>query len=136
MKGQTGLEFMLIMAMSLAIIIPLYAYVTSYTSQTKQDLKFKALEDNMEALTEAADIVYSQGYPSKMTINFYMPESVTNFSIINERVIVANVKASGASTDITAKSEAILNGSLPLTAGTHKVSVTAQKDGWVNISYQ
>ncbi|MBI5354850.1 MAG: hypothetical protein HZB68_00150 [Candidatus Aenigmarchaeota archaeon] len=135
MKGQTGLEFMLIMAISLAILIPLYAYMTSYSNQTRQDLKFKALEDNLESLAEAADIVYSQGYPAKMTINFYVPESTKNFSIINDRVIVMHLSYTNLGTDIAAKSEAIVNGTIPINPGNYRVSVTAQKDGWVNISY-
>jgi len=135
MKGQTGLEFMLIMAISLAILIPLYAYMTSYSNQTRQDLKFKALEDNLESLAEAADIVYSQGYPAKMTINFYVPESAKNFSIINDRVIVMHLGYTNIGTDIAAKSEAIVNGTIPINPGNYRVSVTAQKDGWVNISY-
>ena len=126
---------MLIMAISLAILIPLYAYMTSYSNQTRQDLKFKALEDNLESLAEAADIVYSQGYPAKMTINFYVPESAKNFSIINDRVIVMHLSYTDIGTDIAAKSEAIVNGTIPINPGNYRVSVTAQKDGWVNISY-
>lgn len=134
-RGQTALEFMLILGISLMIIIPLYAYLTSFSSQSRQDLKFKALEDNLEALAEAADIVYSQGYPAKMTIRFYVPDSVDNFTILGERVMVMGVSLGGVPTDITARTDAILNGTLPLRAGTYRVSVTAQQDGWVNVSY-
>ena len=134
MKAQAAIEYMMIISIVMVIMIPLLFLVNSYMSQGKDELKVRALEDSVDALAEAADMVYFQGYPAKMTMKFYVPENVIMTNVSNNLIRVRILTSSGA-IDITGFTQANLTGTLPTRSGIYKIRIIAQEDGLVNVSY-
>lgn len=134
MKAQAAIEYMMIISISLVILIPLFFLVNSYISSSKDELKIRALEDGVDSLAEASDMVYFQGYPAKMSISMYIPDGVQS-ATVSGNLIRVNVRTSSGITDIIALTQANMTGVLPTQSGTHKLKIVAQEDGLVNVSY-
>jgi len=131
--GQAAIEYMMIISITLVIMIPLLFLVNSYMSQGKDELKIRALEDSVDSLAEVSDMVYFQGYPAKMTVNFYVPEGVTTTNV-SESLIRVKLRTSSGFQDIIAFTQANLTGSLPTGSGIYKLTIRAQEDGLVNVT--
>ncbi|RLJ02993.1 MAG: hypothetical protein DRP11_02030 [Candidatus Aenigmatarchaeota archaeon] len=134
MKGQTALEYMIITGITLGIIIPLFLFINSYAYSTNLDLKIRGLESSLEELAQNSKLVYSQGYPAKITSRIEIPNGVL-YSNVTQDMFVVGVMTPSGKVDIIAISEAPLNGSLPQTPGTHKVYLQMTSEGYVNVTY-
>lgn len=132
--GQAAIEYMMIISITLVIMIPLLFLVNSYMAEGKDELRVRALEDSVNSLAEVSDMVYFQGYPAKMTMNFYVPEGVV-LAEANENLLRVRIRTSSGNQDIVSFTQANLTGSLPTNSGTYRLSIAAQEDGLVNVSY-
>lgn len=133
-KAQAAMEYMMIMAISMLILVPLFAVVSSYTSNSKTELRISALEDSVENLADTAEMVYSQGHPAKMTTDFYVPEGIV-YTDLAEHRISARAQTTAGPTDLSASTTANLTGSLPQSPGNYPVRVKMTDSGVVNITY-
>ncbi len=134
MKGQAAVEYMIIIGIAMAILVPLFVILNSYTYETRSDLKIRALEDSMDSIAESSNMVYFQGYPAKMSVNLYVPEGVV-MTNVSDNLFRVRVRYGNGYTDIVSMTDAIVNGSLPTKAGIYKITIKAVEDGWVNVSY-
>jgi hypothetical protein len=125
---------MMIISIILVILTPLLFITNSYVSGGKDELKIRALEDGVSSLAEASDMVHFQGYPAKITMSFYVPEKML-MTNVTENLIRVRVNTNSGPMDITSFTQANLTGSLPTKAGTYKITIAAQEDGLVNVSY-
>jgi len=133
-RGQAAIEYMMIISISMIILIPLMFIVNSYISGSRDEMKIRSLEDNVNSLGEVAEMVYFQGYPAKMTIEFYVPERVTT-SNVDGNLIWVRMGTSGGDIDITTTTQANMTGNLPTDSGSYMLEITATEDGLVNVSY-
>jgi len=134
MKGQVAVEYLIIIGIAMAIIVPLFVILDSYTYNTRNDLKTRALEDSLDSIAESSSMVYFQGYPARMSLNLYVPEGVV-MTNVSENLLRVRLRYGDGYTDIVSTTDAIVNGSLPTKAGTYKITIKAVEDGWVNVSY-
>ncbi len=132
-SGQAAIEYMMIISITMIILVPLLFLVNSYMSYGKDELKISALEDSVQSLAEASDMVYFQGYPARMSVSFYVPESVTSAEA-EDNLISVRIRTSSGTTDVIAITQANLTGTLPTSPGTYKIKILAQEDGLVNVS--
>lgn len=135
---------MLIMGVALAILVPLFSLVTSYTQDFRNEMRISSLENSLDSLADSADMVYSQGYPAKITTELYLPErtvytNVTNTE--NKGVFHVRLKQRAGPTDISSMTEANLTGSLtpssepiPPRPGNYKIELKMTEEGIVNVT--
>jgi hypothetical protein len=133
-RGQAAIEYMMIISIVMIIMIPLLYLVNSYMTQGKDELKVRALEDSVDSLAEASEMVYYQGYPAKMTINFYVPEGVT-ITNVTEDLIRVRVRTSNGDMDVVTRTQANLTGGLPTNSGNYKLNIVAEESGVVNVTW-
>ena len=133
-KGQAAIEYMMIISISLILLIPLFSLVNSYTARGKDELKIRALEDSVDSLSEAVDMVYFQGYPAKMSVSFYIPESVL-ITNVTGNLIRVRLRTSSGIMDVTTLTQANITGSIPTDSGTYKIKIKAEESGVVNVTY-
>lgn len=133
-SGQAAIEYMMIIGIVLVILVPLLFLINSYMSGGKDELRIRALQDGIDSLAEASDMVHFQGYPAKITISLYVPENVL-LANVTENLVRVRVRTSTGPTDVTSFTQANLTGNLPVNAGTYRLSIVAQEDGLVNVSY-
>ncbi len=126
-RGQAAVEYIIIVAIVMLFLIPIWTYVTSTHRQASNELTLTYAKNAASQIADAADLVYSQGPPAKVKINVYIPYGVENATIINE-TIVMEVRTDSSITDVFGFSNARLNGTLPVKKGNYQIEIEAVDD--------
>ena len=124
---------MMIFGLAIAFAIPVWIYMVTLQGSAGEELSFSYAKNAASQVTSAADLVYTQGPPAKMTLDVYMPSRVENASISGKTVNL-NVSSSSGYSDVFSGSVANLTGSLPTSEGMHKIIVESKGD-YVEVSY-
>lgn len=133
MKGQIAFEYIMIVSLVLLFIIPIWAYSASINTQASQTISLSQAQVAVNKIASAADLAYSQGPPTKLTMNILIPRGVTSANLTGTTVVLRLYSGAGV-TDVAAVSLANLSGSLPTTEGLYKFVIQANAT-FVNISY-
>lgn len=133
MKGQTALEYFIIVSVAFLILLPLVIYANELIISYNDETRISLAENAVKKIGENADWVYSQGQPAKRTFELYMPGSIDQVSLENSTVLI-RVKTSAGTSDIYYTAISPLDGSLPSSKGYYKMSLTAYQN-FVNISW-
>ncbi len=132
MRAQTAFEYLMIFSIILAIVGILTLYAGEMTKRNEDDIRVANVMTVVNKIVEAANIVYTQGKPSQITLNLYIPEGVESIEISDKKILI-KVRVSNGLTDVFAFSKASLQGSISLTPGTKKIKVIAEEN-YVNIT--
>ncbi|MCX8189604.1 MAG: hypothetical protein N3F05_00005, partial [Candidatus Diapherotrites archaeon] len=126
-KGQSSVEVLVILSVGLVILITIIAYSNTSLSEIQLERQQQIAVTSVNDLVNAANDVYRQGEGARKKVFFSVPSAINpSKSGIEGSSIVFNV----AGSDIYAKADANLVGTLPLKPGEHKVWVEA-KEGYV-----
>lgn len=83
-KAQYSMEFILIFAFSLAIILPLVSIMNSQYAENKGELDESQARQVLEDISLRVHETYYAGYPSRTTLDLYFPP---NILIINSTIV-------------------------------------------------
>lgn len=126
-KGQSALEYIVIIGFVLAVLIPLALYFYTSSKENNEMAMEKHLQQIADRITDYADKVYYLGKPSKISYEFYLPEKIQDAYIqgneVNFKIRIGNMTA-----DVYAKSKAPLNGTLPKKPGYHTITIESKGD--------
>lgn len=89
-KGQSALEYLMIVAVTLAIIIPTTYLFFGYTQESASKLIDYRITAAGRAIVSTAESVYYSGEHSKITIDVDMPEDINGVIILSNREIIFN----------------------------------------------
>lgn len=81
MKGQAAIEYMVIVALSLAILVPTLLYVEQTKSNVESELKLNYAQQAVNEMRDAADLAYAQGPPAQFYVEVLVPAGVNSVSI-------------------------------------------------------
>ena len=132
--GQASTEYLMIMVLAMLILIPLISVIYSQTSTSRHEIGISALRDSLEGLADSADMVQAQGHPARITRSLHLPQG-TAYANITENHFVVRVETSAGPTDYSARTSANLKGSLPDSAGSHRITLTMEEEGYVNVTH-
>ena len=132
MHGQTAFEYLMLFSLALTILAVLVLYSQQMTERNREDIRVANAITAVNKIAEAADIVYTQGKPSQITVSVYIPEGIESIDISNNKILMKVNIASGLS-DIFAFSKAELEGSIQTISGMKKIKVIAEEN-YVNIT--
>ncbi len=124
MRGQASIEYLALVGIVLAFIIPVWLYMTSLNTQTGNELSLSYAKNAAKQIADVSSLVYSQGPPAKVSLKLYIPSGVINASLQGNN-IVFNVSVGNSYTDVFAVSSAPLNGTLPTEQGTYNIAIQA-----------
>jgi len=133
MKGQTALEYFIIVSVAFLILLPLVIYANELIISYNDETRISLAENAVKKIGENADWVYSQGQPAKRTTEVYMPGNIDQVSLKNNTVLI-RVRTSAGASDLYYNTISPLNGSLPSSEGYYKMSLTAYQN-FVNVSW-
>ena len=121
-KGQGAVEFLIILAVSLSIILGIYSLGSETVSGLNKQKVLDVAEKSATDLAGAIDDVYRQGEGAKRHIYYEIPDSADETqSRVENQAIVINVMGS----DIFAETNAPLSGTLDFSPGGHWVWLQA-----------
>jgi len=133
MKSQLSVEYLIIIAIALVILIPIILYGNELLLGYKDDTKISLARNTVEKIGKNVDWVYSQGEPAQHSIDVYIPEGIEQINLEN-KIILFKIKTRAGISDIFYTSVANLNGSIPMQNGYYKLSLRAHQN-FVNISW-
>lgn len=132
-SGQISIEYLVVIGFVTLLIIVLLGIAFFYTNGVQDQIKERQLEDFVNKVVSSADAVAFAGSPSKVTINAFLPEGITDISI-NEKDIVFTFGLSSGTNVRSFDSDVSLSGSISAASGTKTIQLTAQDDGTVLVS--
>lgn len=132
MKGQAAFEYLSIFSIVLLLSLALSLYSGQITVRNREDMRVSNAINAVERISEAANIVSTQGKPSQITLSVYIPEEIQSITIGNKTVLMKVRVASGVS-DIIASSKCDLQGYISNRSGTRSIKIVAE-GSYVNIT--
>jgi hypothetical protein len=132
MKSQAALEYLTIVGVGMAILIPLVVYLNDIYISYKESNDISSVETTVDKIADTVDWVFSQGPPAKVRIEIFVPNSVNAISFDNSSVSFF-VKTRLGSTEIYDYTTVPMVGDLGERRGYYFVSLIAY-DNYVNIS--
>ena len=128
-RGQAAFEYLVLIGVLLAILIPLFYYVSNYSGQ---NIKVEKTEDAVRVLGRAADSLYALGPGNKDFVWITLPGSITEVNISGNQILIKTLVYGGLS-DFYYTTIGPVNGSLPTQRGTYKILLEVSDSGVVQI---
>jgi uncharacterized protein (UPF0333 family) len=132
MWGQAAFEYLLLFSLILGILTFLTFYAQQMTDRNREEIMISNAAIAVNKIVEAADIVYSQGKPSQITLSIYISERVDSI-VFSNKMIIMRIGISSGFSDIFATSKAPLQGYISTNSGTKRIRVKAEEN-YVNIT--
>ncbi|MBI4173703.1 MAG: hypothetical protein HY519_03200 [Candidatus Aenigmarchaeota archaeon] len=132
MRAQAAFEYMVIVGIVLAFLIPVWLYVSSLQARAGEELSISYAENAVQRIAKTADLVFSQGSGARVQTQVYIPGGVESSAIIGRSVIL-NLRTGQAVSNVTALSIATLNGTIPTSEGSYQMTMEA-KTGYVQVT--
>jgi hypothetical protein len=128
MKGQVAIEYMIITAIGLMIVLVGSGYLLRTFGEYSDENNISLAKNTVNKIGETSDLIFSRGSPSKIKIEITIPENVEEISFSNKTVLF-RLKTSSGINSIYYSTIAQISGSLPTKSGRYYVSLTAEEDG-------
>ncbi len=130
-KGQTAFEYMAIVALVLAILLPLSIFVFN---QTEAQTRGKQAEIAVNSIANAANVLYAQGAGAKTIVEVYLPEGYSGEkSLISNKIISIKYYVGKDLIEASAATKANITGSMPA-SGRYKIFSLEMLGNVVNIT--
>jgi uncharacterized protein (UPF0333 family) len=123
-KAQVAFEYMLVVIVALAFMLPVWVYITSVKTETSNELMLSYAKNAVDKIASTADLVYSQGSPARVQVSVYIPDGVESYEIINYTINMV-LQYGNTYTDVFAVSRARMNGTLPTAEGNYWMKIEA-----------
>jgi len=82
MRGQVAFEYLVMFSIVLTILVIFTYYAQDMTERNSQDIISSNAVIAVKKIAEAADIVYTQGEPSQITLSIYIPDRVNSVQFV------------------------------------------------------
>ncbi|MBI1936429.1 hypothetical protein HYS31_08410 [Candidatus Woesearchaeota archaeon] len=89
--GQSSLEYLIIVAITFAIIVPTTYIFYSYSKESGQEISDAQAARAGKAIVDAAQSIFYSGQGSKTTLELNMPDNVASAVIIDGKELVFNI---------------------------------------------
>ena len=126
-KGQAAMEYMVIFAVVVVMILPLILIFTVQTENMQSDITNAQLKKVSDELTNSVSDMYYMGSPAQKTVRLSFPRGVQSISIHNKLVEV-NVTTSELDYELVWEMPTNVSGSLGVFEGDHVVVIQAKDD--------
>ena len=121
MKGQSSIEYIILIGLLLAAVIPLLFYATTKSSN---EIRLNQADQSVQTIAKAADNVYTAGPGNREYIQVTLPTGTQNFTV-SGRDILMTLSIYGGNSNVHARAIApIFNKTpLPMQQGTYNLVV-------------
>lgn len=99
-KSQSSLEYMLVIAITFAIIVPTTYLFYSYSKESGEEIKDSQIINIGRSIIDTAQTIFYSGQGSKATLELNVPDNIENVQIIDGRELVFKVITNFGTSDI------------------------------------
>ena len=145
-SAQSALEYLLVVALTFAIIVPTAYLFYNYSKESSQEITDAQVTKLGRGIVDAAASIFYSGQDSKTVLELNVPDNIVNAQIIDGRELVFNATSNFGTSEIvffssvnitTAPSNCVVNVcKLPElgNSGFKKVKIEAINKDSINIS--
>lgn len=90
-KGQSSLEYLLVIALTFAIIVPTSYLFYNYSQESNQEIEDAQITKIGRTLVDAAESIFYSGQGSKTVLELNVPNNIGSALIIDGKELVFNV---------------------------------------------
>ena len=108
--GQSSIEYIILIGLILAALIPLIYYTTERSSN---DIRINQADQSVQTVANAADNVYTAGPGNREYIQIVLPSGVQSFTV-KDRDIIMNISIYAGVSNIHARTIANVVNTTPL----------------------
>ena len=127
-KAQIGLEYILIFAILLAALTPIFIYSINISSTSMRTTQSRTA---VQTIATAANNLYKLG-GGKTTITVNMPSGVDSYLVANRTIRITLLIGDGYG-DALALTDSNVTGTIPITEGVHNIPLQMLSDGTIQI---
>ena|SRR3989344_9348667 len=109
-KGQSSLEYLLVVALTFAIIVPTTYLFYNYSRESSQEISDAQITRIGRSIVDAAETIYYSGKGSKTVLEINIPGNVESVVIIDKRELVFNISTGFGTSEIVFFSAANITG--------------------------
>lgn len=136
-KSQSSLEYLLVVALTFAIIVPTTYLFYNYSKESSQEISDAQITKLGRSILDAAEVIFYSGQGSKTILDLNIPGTISSVQIVDGRELIFNMTTSFGISELvffstvnitTASSNCIQNiCNLPelVTPGIRKVKIEA-----------
>lgn len=128
-KGQSSMEYVLIVGIILVILVPLFVYSIN---KVNSEIKINQADDAVTTVANSANIVYSLGSGTRKFVQITIPGGVVS-SLVNGTLVQLQLHIYGSTSDFYSTTIVPVSGALPIEKGTYIISIEALDDGTIRI---
>jgi uncharacterized protein (UPF0333 family) len=128
-RGQAAFEYMILIGALLAILIPLFNYVSYYSAQ---NVKVEKLEDAVQTLGKTADALYALGPGNRDYTWISLPGGMISTTVTGTEITLTAFLFNQES-DFHYETIGPVNGTIPSVKGTFKMKLEVLDSGVVQI---
>jgi uncharacterized protein (UPF0333 family) len=99
-KGQISLEYVLVVALTFAIIVPTTYLFYNYSRDSTTDIIDAQITKIGRGIIDSSEVIFYSGAGSRTTLELNIPEGVKAAYIIDGRELVFNVTTSAGNSEI------------------------------------
>ena len=92
-SGQSSVEYLLIVALTFAIIVPTSYLFYNYSKESSEELTDTQITQLGRGIIDAAESIFYSGEGSKTVLELNVPKNVVSVNIIDYRELVFNITA-------------------------------------------
>lgn len=133
MKGQVSMEYLLIVGIAFAMVLPILIIFSFNLSDVNDKINTNQAYKVAKKIADTSEVVYYLGEPSKNTIRLNFPPNIETIQIENREITFGIRTSSEEILDVSAATSINISGNLSVISGNHYVVVQAH-DGYVLIS--
>ena len=91
LKGQSSLEYLMIVALTFAIIVPTTYLFYNYSKESSQEITDAQIIQFGRTLVDTAESIFYSGQGSKTVLDMNVPEKIVSAVIIDGKEFVLNM---------------------------------------------
>lgn len=99
-RSQASLEYLLVVALTFAIIVPTTYLFYSYSKESSQEITDAQVTRLGKSIVDTAETIFYSGEGSKTTLELSIPDNIGSVVIIDGREIVFNVTTNFGASEI------------------------------------
>jgi len=126
-RGQISVEYLVVVGFIVFIVLSFLGVAVYYTSGIRDEIRASQVETYANKIIANAESVFFAGEPSKVTINAYLPDGVTDIEIddVDNRIIITTETDSGTNVRAYA-SNVPIQGTLTPGEGLRPIEIRAE----------
>ena len=90
-SSQSSLEYILLVALTFAIIVPTVYLFYNYSKESSQEITDSQITKIGKSIVDTAETIFYSGQGSKTTLELNVPDNVQSAQIIDGRELVLNL---------------------------------------------